>query len=92
MHRTLLKGLTVVASTAAAMLVFGLGQASATQQVPHHGSPGTVVATADVTRHDAAADATTDGCIRIRLPLVGSIWVCLSGLGQVGEGSAHNQV
>jgi hypothetical protein len=90
MHRTLLKGFTVVATTAAAMLVFGLGQASATQQVPHHGSAGTVVATADVTSHDAVAGGGHGRCIDIYLPVLGRIKIC--GLGQVGEGSAHNQV
>jgi hypothetical protein len=90
MHRTLLKGFTVVASTAAAMMVFGLGQASATQQEPNHGSADTAVAAAGGALHDTAAGTKIKVCIDLPLGLDG-ICVILRGLGQVGVGSAHNQ-
>ena len=55
MHRTRLKGLVVVASTAVAMMVCGVGQASAAQLEPaHHGPAHLTVAAADATQQDAA--------------------------------------
>jgi hypothetical protein len=103
MHRTLFKGLAVAASTAVAMMVCGIGQASAAQLEPaHHGSAHMTVAAADDggggTDVDLGAGlgAGLDLGLNLGLDLsvdVGlAIWLGASAgvSGGVGAGFAHN--
>ena len=95
MHRPLLKGLAVVVSTAAAMLVCGFGQASAAQLEPNnHDSASMTVAAGDAARQHATDGADIDldldvdlgRCLDLGLDL----WSTLGDRGLVSAGSAHH--
>ncbi len=103
MHRTLLQGLAVVASAAVAMMVCGIGQASAAQLEPnHHGSAHLAVAAAHTAPADVAvgagigigvgvdADIDLDVVIGVGISLTGLIGATLGSCGAAGAGSAHN--